>query len=441
MKLVRMGKIMTAMAIGVALVVSVNPSGLILAAGTAVISVSAPLQTLSYGTQFTVNINVQPNNAIAGAQFNFSFNPALVSVNSITEGNLFNQGGANTYFMQGTINNTTGTVTGVAGVITTPGKTVSSAGTFAVIRMTAGTLQGTSTLYLSNVIVGEINGQSISVTVVNNQVMISGGTTTATTTPTTTATTTPTTTATTTPTTTATTTPTTTATTTPTTTATTTPTTTATTTPTTTATTTPTTTVITTPNTGDGGSGGGGGGSLISGPTTINGFTDVTSIINSMGVFSRKLDITSDDGNAFLYVAANTTGLTANGAPLTQISIKKVTTPLTFSTGAGMIGFAYDFSPSGSTFSPEAAISIRYDPKLIPFGVLETDLQLAYYDSSTSNWITLPSTPETVGFIIDAKTVHFTMYAVTYGVKAVTPVLTTTTPISTESTTRTTTTL
>ncbi len=177
MKLARMGKILTAMAIAVALVVSVNPSGSILAAGTAVISVSAPLQAVSYGTQFTVNINVQPNNAIAGAQFNLSFNPALVSVNSITEGNLFNQGGASTYFMQGTINNTTGTVTGVAGVITTPGQTVSSAGTFAVITMTAGTSQGTSTLNLSNVIVGEINGQSISVTVVNNQVMINGGTT------------------------------------------------------------------------------------------------------------------------------------------------------------------------------------------------------------------------------------------------------------------------
>ena len=166
--------------------------------------------------------------------------------------------------------------------------------------------------------------------------------------------------------------------------------------------------------------------------TTINGVTDVTSIVNNIGVFSQKLDITSDDGNAFLLVVANATGFTANGAPLTQISIKRVTTPPTFSAGAGMIGFAYDFTPSGTTFSPAATISIRYDPKLIPFGVLETDLQLAYYDSTTSSWITLPSTPETAGFIIDAQTVHFTMYAVTYGVKAVTPVPTT--PATTSTT-------
>ena len=411
MKFARTGKILTAMVIAVALVVSVNLSGSILAAGTSVISVSAPAQAVSYGTQFTVNINVQPNNAIAGAQFNLSFNPALVSVNSITEGNLFKQGGASTYFKQGTVNNTTGTVMGVAGAITTPGKTVSSAGIFAVITMTAGTSQGTSTLNLSNVIVGEIDGQSISLTVVNNQVTISGGTTT---------------------------TPTTTTTTTPTTTTTTTPTTTTTTTPTTTTTTTPTTTATTAPTIGGGG--GGGGGSVISGPTTINGVTDVTSIVNSMGIFSQKLDITSDDGNAFLLIAANTTGLTASEAHLTQISIKKVTTPPMFSTGAGMIGFAYDFTPSGTTFSPVVTISIRYDPKLIPFGVSETDLQLAYHDSTTNSWITLPSTPETAGFIIDAQTVHFTMYAVTYGVKTVSPVPTTTTPTSTESTTRTTTT-
>jgi len=55
------------------------------------------------------NITVQPNNPVAGAQFNLSFNPSLVTINSVTEGNLFNQGGASTYFMAGTINNAAGT--------------------------------------------------------------------------------------------------------------------------------------------------------------------------------------------------------------------------------------------------------------------------------------------------------------------------------------------
>ena len=141
------------------------------AASPAVVTVSAPTQPVSHGQQFTVNITVQPNNAIAGIQFNLSFNASLVTINNVTEGNLLNQGGANTYFAAGTINNATGTLTNVAGAIITPGQTVSAAGTFAVITMTATANSGISPLTLANVIVGDINGNSISVNLINGQVV------------------------------------------------------------------------------------------------------------------------------------------------------------------------------------------------------------------------------------------------------------------------------
>jgi hypothetical protein len=146
--------------------------GLVSAAGTAIVSVSAPTQSVSPGTQLTVSITVQPNNSIAGAQFNLSFNPSLVTVNSIAEGNLLKQNGANTYFTPGQINNIAGTVSGVAGVIISPGQTVSTSGTFAVILLTAGFTEGTCPLTLSNVIIGDINGQPIPVNTVNGQVII-----------------------------------------------------------------------------------------------------------------------------------------------------------------------------------------------------------------------------------------------------------------------------
>jgi hypothetical protein len=145
------------------------------AAGGSTVSVSAPTQVISSGTQFTVNITVQPNTAIAGAQFNLSFNPSLVNVNSVTEGNLFNQNGARTYFVPGMINNNSGTITGVEDAIFSSGQTASKAGTFAVISMTALANSGTCTLTLSNVIVGDINGQSLGVTLVNGQVVVSHG--------------------------------------------------------------------------------------------------------------------------------------------------------------------------------------------------------------------------------------------------------------------------
>lgn len=341
-----------------------QPSYPVLAAGTTAVSVSAPTQPVSPGKQFTVNITIQPNNPIAGVQFNLSFNPSLVTVNGIDEGNLLNQNGASTYFMPGTINNTTGTINGVAGAIIGNGQTVSTPGILAVITMTSSATGGTCPFTLSNVIVGDINGQSVPVNMVNGQVVTNGGTT-------------------------------------------------------------------TTPPPPSGGSGGGGG---PIGPTTVAGVTNVTSIVNAEGIFSQDINIFNDDNNFLLHIAVGTTGLNSGGASLTQISIIPVTTPPAFQTGAGMVTLTYDFTPSGTTFSQPVTVRFSYDPTLIPAGVAETSLQIAYYDSTTSAWITLPSTVDTASHFIYAQIVHFTPYAVTYGVKAVTPAQTTMTPTPTTTT-------
>jgi len=145
------------------------PLSIALAAPTSV-SVSAP-SGLDPGEQFTVNISVAPGAAIAGVQFNLTFNPAVVTVDSVAEGNLLTQGGALTYFSSGTINNVAGSISGVVGAIITPGQSVSSAGTFAAITLTAGP-GGTSPLTLSGVLVADISGQAVATTVVSGQVSI-----------------------------------------------------------------------------------------------------------------------------------------------------------------------------------------------------------------------------------------------------------------------------
>jgi hypothetical protein len=186
------------------------------------------------------------------------------------------------------------------------------------------------------------------------------------------------------------------------------------------------------------GSSGGGGGGGITGPITVSGVTDVTGIVDSKGVFSQITNAWSDDKKVVLNIPVNTTGLTASGAPLTQLSIIQLTTPPTFTAGAGMVSLPYDCTPSGVTFNPPATIRFSYDPALIPAGVAETSLQIAYYDSTVNSWITLPSTFDTDSHFIYAQITHFTVYAVTYGVKAVTPIPTTTTPTTTEVVTTTT---
>jgi hypothetical protein len=158
------------LAIFLALSLVVLLPGATSAAGNAVVSVSAPADTLDPGEEFTVSINVEPNNAIAGMQFNLSYDPNIVTVDIITEGNMLNQGGASTYFNAGQIDNVAGTITGVFGAITSPGQTVAMAGTFAVITMTAGSAGGSCPLTLSNVVVGDAASQPIPVSVINGAI-------------------------------------------------------------------------------------------------------------------------------------------------------------------------------------------------------------------------------------------------------------------------------
>jgi hypothetical protein len=140
---------------------------------TTIVSVSAPSE-VEAGKQFTVSIMVEPGTAIAGVQFNLSFDQSLVTASNVTEGNLLSQNGAATYFNPGTINNTAGTISGVAGAIITPGQTVSTAGTFATITLTAGTQRRTCSLTLSGVVVGNANGQSVPVSLISGQVIVNG---------------------------------------------------------------------------------------------------------------------------------------------------------------------------------------------------------------------------------------------------------------------------
>jgi hypothetical protein len=159
-------------AIAAAVAVYMAFPGAASAGGAAAVSVSAPTQAIAPGTQFSVDIAVQPNNAIAGMQFNISFNPSLVAVNSVTEGNLLRQGGAGTYFTPGVIDNSTGKITGVAGMIVSPGQSVAAQGTFATITLTAGSARGTSPLTLSSVIIGNMAAQVVTADVSSSQISI-----------------------------------------------------------------------------------------------------------------------------------------------------------------------------------------------------------------------------------------------------------------------------
>lgn len=143
-----------------------------MAVAETLVNVSPSTQSVAKGETFTINVTIDPDTSIAGAQFDLSFDASLVSAESVTEGDLLSQDGASTYFNPGIIDNAAGTITSVAGAITTSGATVSSPGVFATIRMTAKMVDGTSPLDISNVIVGDINAYPISTTVNDGSIII-----------------------------------------------------------------------------------------------------------------------------------------------------------------------------------------------------------------------------------------------------------------------------
>jgi hypothetical protein len=156
----------------VTLIIGLFPYGTVSAAGETTVTISAPAN-VDPGQTFTVNIAVTPGTTpVAGVQFDLAFNPSLVAVNTVAQGNLLSQDGDTTYFVSGTINNVAGTVTGTAGAITTPGGSVATPGTFAVITLTASAQSGTSPLTLSNVVVGDVNGQPVQIIVTSGQVKV-----------------------------------------------------------------------------------------------------------------------------------------------------------------------------------------------------------------------------------------------------------------------------
>jgi len=110
------------------------------------------------GGNFDLNIRVDPLGIpIAGIQTDILYDSSLVKINTIKEGNLFTQNGANSYFNSGIVNNFTGTAMNIYSFIFGQ-NSIFTPGTFIVVNMTATGIAGTSKINLSNVKISDPNG-------------------------------------------------------------------------------------------------------------------------------------------------------------------------------------------------------------------------------------------------------------------------------------------
>ena len=435
-----------------------------------IVSISSTDST-EVGETIDVDIEIDPSEAIAGAQFDLTFDPSLVTVNSIQEGDLLTQDGASSYFNTGEIDNQSGTVDGVAGVIITPGQTVSEAEVFATVTLTTKTIGGIGPLILTNVVLGNADGQPVSVSVMNdddpatneppvlayigNQRITQGQSLQFTVSaidpnsdnlsytvtnlpisalfyPSNQ-----------------------------------------------TFSWIPTTigvfnnvhfqvtdgefvdsediTIIVTasentPSGGGGGGaaagggGGGGGGNvtvsnsvinttpasdpkpvsnptqtskpnlLTEPPTFLKDAAPVTATIDLendlTGLMAENTNSQADNGNWLLSIPKGTRNLTEAGKTLEQITVTEMSDPPTPPTDSNCIGVTYDFGPDGATFEPPITLSINYDNSEIPENIDEENLVIATWDDASNTWIYLTSMVDPVNNIVTSQISHFSAYTI-----------------------------
>jgi hypothetical protein len=114
---------------------------------------------------FSIDIIIDPTELISGAQTDLSFDPSFITVDLVEDGGMFDMWVES----QLQIDNENGIIKNIVafdqGSVTTPG-------IFATITFSATAQQGTSSLDITNAIVGRPNGSPVPITTINSTVII-----------------------------------------------------------------------------------------------------------------------------------------------------------------------------------------------------------------------------------------------------------------------------
>ncbi len=136
-----------------------------------VVSISPSSRSIDANQELDVYINIEPETPIAGAQLDILYDPDMLSVSSVNEGDFFKQDGTMSIFIGGTGDETQGRISGLFAV--TLGKAeITTEGTFARITFTASDTSGDCVIGISNVILSNSDGLSVPVTTHTAQVTI-----------------------------------------------------------------------------------------------------------------------------------------------------------------------------------------------------------------------------------------------------------------------------
>ena len=139
-------------------------------------SLSTGATQIENGDTFTLRLNAGNITDLAGWQSDIVFDPALLKVNNVSEGNFLKQGGGQTFFQKGTIRNKKGKVTDIKAARTSTGG-ASGEGTLLSVRFTA-IATGQGRVVLRNFRAGSSAGEAILSTLPQIIIVVGGEATT-----------------------------------------------------------------------------------------------------------------------------------------------------------------------------------------------------------------------------------------------------------------------
>jgi hypothetical protein len=136
---------------------------------------------------------------------------------------------------------------------------------------------------------------------------------------------------------------------------------------------------------GGGGFGGGGLGGSGGGPTGP-GITNISLYVNAEGIFLIPGRAFAEDRMAFLDFKKGVKALQRDGNPLKSVSIVPSENAPPSPEGTDNCSLAYDFGPTGSTFSPSVTLALIYDPDALPDNFDPRNIIIATWNSNSQRW-------------------------------------------------------
>jgi len=129
------------------------------------------------------------------------------------------------------------------------------------------------------------------------------------------------------------------------------------------------------------------------------------------GRLSAPASVASEDNRTTIDLPAGTRAVMPDGAVITRITVISLPAPpAPPPAGKALVTNVYDFGPDGATFDPPVDLAIAYDPALLPPGVAESSLRIAFHENG--GWKEIDTVVDPGKNVARAKISHYTEFTV-----------------------------